>query len=407
MPRPAKKKSTSRRPKKRVTKRSSRQRPPNWFLGAVVLLLVLVTLGWWIGRGRRTEQIKVPQYEEASRNGFTVLLDEVELAIYQSLRQLEVDSSRVQFRRVVHRSKGKIEYDFTELEISLDQDQDLRQAEKRISENLASVGDSVSWKTVKKQDSNLELQIKVEDILTHRLALLKRRRQPLVQPSSPPTVRLAIVIDDLGHDGRLANRFLEIEGSLSFSVLPYGTFSGSIARKIHKAGRDLLLHLPMEPKGYPGVDPGAGALLVDMPEGELVETLRKNLDSIPHIEGVNNHMGSRFCESEPKMTLVIAELKKRDLFFLDSRTSSRTRAYGVALQLNLPAAERDVFLDNIQSPQAIRGQMRRLVRLARLKGQAIGIAHPNETTLEVLKEVVPELPGQGVKLVPISHLIHQ
>jgi polysaccharide deacetylase 2 family uncharacterized protein YibQ len=143
-----------------------------------------------------------------------------------------------------------------------------------------------------------------------------------------------------------------------------------------------------------------------MPKGELVRTLRKNLDSISNIDGVNNHMGSRFCENEQKMRVVMNELKKRDLFFLDSRTSSRTKAYRVALQLNLPAAKRDVFLDNIQTSHAIRGQMRRLIQLARLKGQAIGIAHPNETTLKVLKEVIPELPGQGVKLVPVSHLVH-
>ena len=366
----------------------------------------MVTLGLWLGRGRRTEQITVPQYEETGRNGFAVLLDEVELAIYQSLRQLGVDASRVQFRTVVHRSERNKEYDFTELEVSLDQDQNLTRVEDLFSEHLASVGDRVSWESRRKQGSNLELLIRVEDILTHRLELSKRRKQPSDKPPPFPTVKLAIVIDDLGHDGRLARRFLKIDGHLSFSVLPYGTFSGSIARRIHLAGRDLLLHLPMEPKGYPEVDPGAGALLIDMPKGELVRTLRKNLDSIPHIDGVNNHMGSRFCEYEQKMRVVMNELKKRDLFFLDSRTTSRTKAYSVALQLNLPAAKRDVFLDNIQTSHAIRGQMRRLIQLAKLKGQAIGIAHPNETTLKVLKEVIPELPGQGVKLVPVSHLVH-
>jgi polysaccharide deacetylase 2 family uncharacterized protein YibQ len=217
---------------------------------------------------------------------------------------------------------------------------------------------------------------------------------------------VAIVIDDVGYDGKLARKFLEIEGELSFSVLPRSTFSKSISRRIREAGRDLLLHLPMEPKGYPEVNPGVGALLTEMTEAELVQTLRKNLDSLPHAKGVNNHMGSKFCEYEKKLLPVMKELKSRGLFFLDSRTTSGTRAYAVAQELNVPAAERNVFLDNIQNSHAIRGQLNRLVQLARLKGMAIGIAHPHEATLSVFRVEIPDLPGKGVELVPISQLLH-
>jgi polysaccharide deacetylase 2 family uncharacterized protein YibQ len=162
----------------------------------------------------------------------------------------------------------------------------------------------------------------------------------------------------------------------------------------------------MEPKAYPEVNPGVGALLMKMTDAELVQTLRKNLDSLPYISGVNNHMGSRLSEQEEKMRLVMQELKNRNLFFIDSRTSRKTKAYSVAQQLEIPSAERDVFLDNIQSPRAIRSQMNRLIQRARLKGTAIGIAHPHETTLSVLKEVIPNLSGKGVELVPVSEIVH-
>jgi len=217
---------------------------------------------------------------------------------------------------------------------------------------------------------------------------------------------VAIVIDDVGYDGRLAKQFLEIEGALSFSVLPHSTYSKSISRRVNEAGRDLLLHLPMEPKGYPEVNPGVGALLTEMTEVEIVQTLRKNLDSLPNVKGVNNHMGSKFCESEQKLIPVMKELKRRGLFFLDSRTTTGTRAYTVAQKFHVPAAERNVFLDNIQNSQAIRGQLKRLIQLARLKGGAIGIAHPHEATLTVLRVEVPKLPAKGVELVPVSQLVH-
>jgi len=232
-----------------------------------------------------------------------------------------------------------------------------------------------------------------------------KRPEPKESPQEA-SAKLAIVIDDLGHNGRLARRLLEIEGPLSFSVLPYGTFSDQIARRVNDAGRDLLLHLPMEPKGYPEVRPGLGALLTGMTDVEFVQTLRKNLDSIPYILGVNNHMGSRLCEHEGKMRLVMQELKKRSLFFLDSRTSSETKAYSVAQQLEIPSARRDVFLDNIQSPKAIRSQMNRLIQMAQLRGEAIGIAHPHETTLVILAEMIPNLSAEGVELVPISQIVH-
>jgi len=399
----AKKKSSARKSKRQKKKRSSKKSLSIWIVGTVVLALALLVLGLWLGRERRPQ---VPLYEEVTGNGFSNLVAEVELAIYQSLRELGVHESQVQFGKVIHRAQRDKQWDFTELRVSLALDQSLPNAEKLFARNLQALGDQVTWEITKKTGSELELFIKVEEILTHRVAFLLRRKPPTEKPKAAATFKMSIVIDDLGHDRRLAQKFIAIDGPLSFSVLPYGTFSKRIAKKVHQAGRELLLHLPMEPKGYPEVRPGAGALLMNMTDVELVQTLRKNLDSVPYISGVNNHMGSRLCESEQKMILVMQELKSRGLFFLDSRTSKMTKAYRAAQQLKVPSAERNVFLDNIQTPQAIRSQMKRLIQLARLKGSAIGIAHPHEVTLEVLKKDIPKLNSKGVELVPVSQLVH-
>lgn len=403
----SKKQSSARRSKRRVRKSTSNKSIPAWILGLVILMVTLLVIALWMGKGHRYGDFSTPAYEEESKNGFTLLVDKVEIAIYRSLLQLGVQPSQVQFSKMTHRAQKNKQWDYTELDVSLIDDQNFLRSEKLFARNLKALGSKVTWQSRKKTSTHLELLIRVEDVLTHRLALFMRDKPPRDESTPGTSAKLAIVIDDLGYDGRLARRFLEIGAPLSFSVLPHGTSSDLIARRVHEAGRELLLHLPMEPKGYPEVEPGAGALLVGMTAVEFVQILRKNLDSLPYISGVNNHMGSRLCEHEDKMRLIMQELKSRSLFFLDSRTSSETKAYSVAQQLNVPSAKRDVFLDNIQSPKAIRSQLNRLVQLARLRGEAIGIAHPHEATLAVLKEAIQSFSGKGVELVPISQIIHR
>ena len=399
-----KKKTTSKGSRKRRRKSPAKKdRYHIWIVGGVIFVLGCLVLGLWVVRDRRIERTSIPPYEEEIGNRFGELVNEVELKIYQSLRQLGVDESQIRFRRVIHRAQPEKQWDFTELEVTLARDKSLPEFDQLLSKNLKDLGGKVSLERVKKTDPNPVFLIRVEGIMTHRLALV---RHPDWKGATAEVPKVAIVIDDFGYDGKLARRFLQIDAPLSFSVLPNGTFSKSIARRVQAAGRELLLHLPMEPKGYPEVDPGIGALLTKMTDVELVATLRKNLDALPYVKGVNNHMGSEFCENKAKLQPVMRELKNRGLFFVDSRTTSGTQAYRVAQEEEVPSAERNVFLDNIQSPQAVRRQLNRLIQLAKLKGQAIGIAHPHEVTLKVLKEDIPKLSNNGVELVPVSRLVH-
>jgi polysaccharide deacetylase 2 family uncharacterized protein YibQ len=397
------KKSTSQGAKKgRRKSPSKKSRYHSLIVGGVIFALGCLVLALWVGRDRQYEKITIPPYEEQIGNRFGELVNEVELKIYQSLRQLGVDAAQIRFRKVIHRAQPTKKWDFTELEVTLTLDESVPKFEQLLSKNLKDLGGQVSLERVKTTDPNPVFLIRVEGVMTHRLTLV---RHPAGKGARADVPRVAIVIDDFGYDGGLARRFLQIDAPLSFSVLPNGTFSKSIARRVRQSGRELLLHLPMEPKGYPEVDPGMGALLTEMTDMELMAALRKNLDSLPHIKGVNNHMGSEFCEHEEKLKVVMRELKNRGLFFVDSRTTSRTQAYRVAQEEEVPSAERNVFLDNIQNPQAVRRQLKRLIQLAKLKGEAIGIAHPHEVTLKVLKEDIPKLSGNGIELVPVSQLV--
>lgn len=227
----------------------------------------------------------------------------------------------------------------------------------------------------------------------------------------PPRPRVAILIDDLGWNSQVARSLLDIDAPLSFAVLPYLPHSKSIAHWAREKHRDVLLHLPLEPHGYPQIDPGKGALLKGMSEDRLEERLSHDLEAIPYAVGVNNHMGSRFTEDERAMRVVLRVLKKRGLFFLDSRTSSRSVGYDLARELGLKTGRRWVFLDHPDGEKgadaaSIEGQLWKLSKLAKREGQAIAIGHPHASTIEALRHTLPRLIAEGVEVVPVSALMH-
>jgi len=223
------------------------------------------------------------------------------------------------------------------------------------------------------------------------------------QPDGLPKV--AIIIDDLGYDSRIAKKFLDMNATITLSILPYSPLQNKIAKAAHDKGLEAMLHLPMEPVEYPAIDPGPGVLLVSMSPDELIRQLEKNLIAIPYITGVNNHMGSKLTADSPRMRQVFTILKKRGLYFIDSRTTKDTLCKSSARLLQIPFAERDVFLDHVLQQDAIRKQISYLVRVAEKNGEAVGIAHPHTITFNILKEQLPRLEGK-VHLVPASQIVH-
>ncbi len=238
------------------------------------------------------------------------------------------------------------------------------------------------------------------------------REIPPFEPSTKPSVdvveakpKVSIIIDDVGYDRRLANQFLDLDSVITFSILPNSPHCKRIAQAAHKRGVETMLHLPMEPIEYPNINPGPGALLTSMSPDILIMQLNVNLDSVPFINGVNNHMGSRMTKISTQMYQIFTILKKRDLFFIDSRTTSETLCRPSARLLQIPFAERDVFLDNILEPDAIRGQINVLIDTAYDQGEAIGIGHAHHITYEILYEAIEYL-EKKVNLVPASKVVH-
>ncbi len=224
-------------------------------------------------------------------------------------------------------------------------------------------------------------------------------------PPVRPRPRVAIIIDDLGQDLATARDLLDINLQLTFSVMPHTENARQVAELAHRRGREVMLHIPMEPLNYPVADPGADALFVGMPRKTVQQKVRSYLQQVPHVAGANNHMGSRYTEVQPDMSAVLDVLRSKQLFFVDSRTSARSVAAGAARQAGVSFAARDVFLDNVRDVEAIAREVRKLAGLARRRGQAIGICHPYPQTIAALRREAGLLRSQGVEVVPASSLV--
>lgn len=217
-------------------------------------------------------------------------------------------------------------------------------------------------------------------------------------------VEVAIIIDDLGSDPRVIDEITGLKAGITVAVLPRQPYSADIARKAKAAGLDVLLHLPMQPKGaHAGL--GAGALMEGMGADAAKETVAQDLASVPGAVGVNNHMGSALTEDRPEMKALMAFIKSRGLYFVDSRTTGGSVAYSAAVDAGVRAASRDVFLDDSSDRDEIRRQFKRLIEIAEKEGAAIAIGHPRPATLAVLKEELPVLEEEGIEVVGAGRLV--
>lgn len=236
----------------------------------------------------------------------------------------------------------------------------------------------------------------------HERSIPSERVTRKFYPDSLP--RVAIIIDDFGYDSVIARKFSELGVEITFSILPFSPQKNKIARIAKGKNLEIMLHLPLEPFEYPRVNPGPGVLLASMSPDVLIDQLKKDLDSVPYIKGVNNHMGSRMTTISTKMYQIFSILKKRDLFFIDSRTSRDSLCKPSARLLKIPFGERDVFLDHSTDPDSIRKQIRRLLHIAKSHGEAIGIGHPHKTTYRVLREELSDIITK-VQLVKASSIV--
>lgn len=243
-------------------------------------------------------------------------------------------------------------------------------------------------------------------------SVFKSRRSTKVEPARPehPSItggpRLAIIIDDLGADIASADTiFSSLPYPLTLSILPNHAHSADIAEQARRRGYEVMLHLPMQSIGDEAPEPRE--LREGMSSAEVSRSLAEMLQSVPHAAGVNNHQGSLLTSDARMMAELMPQLRQRNLFFIDSRTTSATVAYKAAQAAHVRSFYRNVpFLDDVRDVAAIRKQVQLAIRDAKEKGEGIAIGHPHPETLRALAELLPQAEGRGIHLVPASELVH-
>jgi polysaccharide deacetylase 2 family uncharacterized protein YibQ len=225
-----------------------------------------------------------------------------------------------------------------------------------------------------------------------------------VEPT-PATPRLAIVIDDLGRSTADVDRLLALKVPLTYAVLPWETRTLEVVALLRAARVEYLCHLPME--SATGANPGPNAILEKLSPERIGARTRAALDELPGAQGVNNHMGSAITADPVAMGAVLDAVAERGLFFLDSRTTKDSVAFDLARRRAIPAARRDVFLDEAPEVADVEAAFDRLLELAKQQGSAIAIGHPRPATLKVLERRIPEATSAGFELVAVSALLER
>jgi len=217
--------------------------------------------------------------------------------------------------------------------------------------------------------------------------------------------RLAIIIDDIGYSAELGERSLALPGAFTYALIPMAPHSPRLARQAAQQGKEVILHTPMS--NTRGLPLDAGALLETMTRAEFFQVLETNLSAIPEARGLNNHMGSLLTQKTKSMGWLMEFLQKQGLYFIDSRTSAKSRANETAQLYQVPSRPRDVFLDHSRDPAQIARQIDRAITLAQDRGQALAIGHPYPETLTLLEQLAHRLETAQVRLVPASELLPQ
>ncbi|NCF15410.1 MAG: divergent polysaccharide deacetylase family protein [Gammaproteobacteria bacterium] len=217
--------------------------------------------------------------------------------------------------------------------------------------------------------------------------------------------RIAIIIDDLGYHLANGKRAIELPGTISFSFLPGSPRARVLADQAHAAGREVLLHLPLQADSISqNVEPSE--INLDMSQARVGTTFSEALAAVPHVVGINSHRGSLLTRHPGHMMWLMQEIAKREqLFFIDSYTTHHSVALQIAEESGVDATRRDVFLDPDRSPETVAREFERMKEVARQRGQVVAIGHPYPSTLELLERELPRLAEEGFELVNVSEIV--
>lgn len=226
--------------------------------------------------------------------------------------------------------------------------------------------------------------------------------EPVISPATDKFY-ITLIIDDIGNSEPLGSRAVALPGAVTYAVLPHTPYGAELAEKAHALNKEVMLHAPMS--NLAQMPLGPGGLTDQLSRDDFMTTLEAAIAAVPHLQGINNHMGSELTAQETQMQWVMEALQAHELYFVDSLTTAGSVAGRVAREKEIPTITRNVFLDNVATPENIDHEFQRLIQLAREKGNAVGIGHPYKETLDYLEIALPKLAEQNIELISASAMI--
>ncbi len=390
--RPTRRVGTKKTPvRKRPSRRKKKPSTGIWpFLGLIGLFLVLGLTLFYLYRPPHRIQYQLNQK-----------IDLLDKTIKSRLFELGFSKEHILSRQYLQRMRDKLSWRASTIKVQLPQRISFPQIKREMKRDLTQLDKDIRLRFVEEPSKPRRIDVRVGNLLTHNIIFYppkvsKKRRGP----------RVAIVIDDLGSSKKRTRELIDLGAPITLSFFPLSRNSRELAQEAFEKGKEVMLHMPMEPYGFPEKSPGKGALLMSMNEGELHQRIEENLKAIPFVKGVNNHMGSRFMEDDQRVSILMEELRKRELYFLDSRTTAKTKGYGTAKAVGIKTGQRNLFLDNESNNETeIRRNIQELAKIAKAEGKAIAIGHPHPSTIKSLREMIPKLRESGIEIVPLSEVI--
>jgi polysaccharide deacetylase 2 family uncharacterized protein YibQ len=363
-------------------------------IGAIALFGGAVALTSWARTP--TARMKLADHGIPGQQAFA--RDRLEATLQGSLVSAGVEADSMLFGRGWNGAPNvvRLQAPLDLVELNLAVSEAVEQAGGRVLRGERHSDSSGEW---------LELRLGTGSGMTHRIVARRERIAP--EPPPLPQGRLALLIDDLGHNfDTLTRRAIALPGQVTYAILPERGKSRRVLTEIRRAGKQAFLHMPMEPNPGSPVGPGEPAVMVGMGSREIRAAVSRGLADLPGVVGVNNHMGSRATRSRAEMDAVMAEVSARGLVFVDSRTTAGSVAQVAASARGIPNLRNDLFLDvDTEDPVEIRRRLDRLLKIARKRGWAVGIGHVHPNTIAVLEEFLPTVDPTDVELVPVSELI--
>ncbi len=334
-------------------------------------------------------------YEEDTSSHMEDKVKQIDLAIIETMRTLELNMSELDLLDVEMRMLEGHGYHYQVLQLPAVADKNVfyKTLQAKLTNRLPE-----AIMSVENADG---LAIAINNLSTHKL-LLETIPMTLPKPQVQGP-KLVIVIDDIGQNLKVLKGLVNLDFPLTLAVWPNASFTRKSVEIVAQKRRDLIIHFPMEPKGYPRYNPGDDALFVKMTADEIKQRVAENVAKIPEAIGVNNHMGSRFTSYSAGMKVALAEFKRHGLFFLDSLTTGKSVGRDAAKSVAIPFYERDIFIDNVKDVSSIVLQLKKAEKVALKKGFSIAIGHPYPETLAALKTWSTGR-NQSIKLLPLSKL---